>query len=85
MSILAIVIFTAIICWVVIDFKKVSKEERRCPKCNQVTKEKFPWKYNNKPIAIPGKDKEKLHVTIYKCLNCGTSWNHTYEYNEDTT
>ena len=85
MYILTIVIFISITGWVLIDYKKINDEKRCCPKCNQTVKQKFSWKYNDKPISIPGKNGETLNVTIYKCHNCGFSWNHTYECGESTT
>ncbi len=86
MAILVLLIFIALTVWAVIDYKKINNELSRCPKCNQKIKQKFPWRLNNKPISISGKEGEqKFNVTIYKCQNCGFSWNHTSEYNENTT
>jgi ribosomal protein S27AE len=85
MNILVIIIFIGIISWAIVDYKKINKEERRCPKCKQIVEQKFSWNHNDRPVSITGKNGEKLNVTIYKCQNCGFGWNHTYEYSENTT
>ena len=85
MYILGIIIFIGILVWVFVDYKKVNKELRRCPNCNQVIKKEFSWKYSNKPISIPDNEGQKFNVTIYKCPNCGFSWNHSYEQSEHTS
>jgi uncharacterized protein with PIN domain len=85
MTILMIIIFIVIICWVIYDYKKMDNELRRCPNCNTIIIQKFDLKHNNESIPISGKANQKLNVTVYKCQNCGFSWNHTYEYNESAT
>jgi len=66
----------------VIDYRKLYNELRRCPKCDQIIKQKFSLTYKNKPVSDPPKDEEKLNITIYKCPNCGYSWNRITDYNE---
>jgi uncharacterized protein with PIN domain len=83
MTILAILIFIALMVWVALDYQKVNNEVRRCPNCKQIIKKQSSWKYSNKPIT--DKNGQKFNATIYKCPDCGFGWNHTYEINEDTT
>lgn len=80
MSILVTIIFIGLITWVIVDCKRLIDETKRCPKCKQIIREKINWKHDN-PFGNEG---PHVNVTIYKCSNCGFSWNLTSEYSENS-
>ena len=85
MYILGIILFVIILVIVGIDYFKIDRESRRCPQCNNIVKLKFDLKRDKKQFSISPKNGQKSNVTIYKCDICGSSWNHTYEIEENVT
>jgi hypothetical protein len=85
MYILAVIIFILILVFVRLDYVKTNREQRRCPKCNNIVKQKFDLKSSNKQFSISSESGQKSNVTIYKCENCEFTWNHTYEIEENAT
>jgi hypothetical protein len=85
MFIIGIIALIVILIFVRADYIKADNEFRRCPKCNNTVKQRFDLKNDSKQFSILGENGQKSNVTIYKCHDCGCSWNHTYEIEENVT
>lgn len=68
-----IFILTAVI--TAIDFHRTNKELRTCPNCKTVVKKKFKLMSNGKQFFFKDVHGKRTTAIIYKCKNCGTSWN----------
>ncbi len=75
MPIFGILFLAAIVIYVGVDCYKSYQTLRRCPVCGKMAKQKFDLLGGETKYKIVNTNGTPQKVNIFKCDNCGHSWN----------